>query len=59
MVVIEVVKEALWLEGNARERRMQDQVITIHYDNQSAIQLPRNHVYHERTKHILISSCIL
>ena len=41
----------MWLKGIVEELKVQDQVVTIHYDN-SAIQLSKNQVYHERMKHI-------
>jgi len=49
---IEVVKESLWLEGIAKELKIQNGVITVHCDTQSAIHLSKNYVHHERTKHI-------
>jgi len=48
----EAVKESLWLEGIAKELKIQNEVITIHCDSQSAIDLSKNSVHHERTKHI-------
>ena len=52
MALTEAVKEALWLNGIARELRLQSHVITVYCDNQSAIHLSKNQVYHERTKHV-------
>ncbi|XP_062099942.1 cystathionine beta-lyase, chloroplastic-like [Humulus lupulus] len=52
IALTEVVKEAIWLEGLARELKIQDKVITVHYDKQSAIHLSKNQVYYERTKHV-------
>jgi len=52
IALTEVVKEALWLRGIARELKLQDHAITVHCDNQSAIHLSKNQVYHERTKHV-------
>lgn len=46
------VKESLWLESIARELKIQNQVTSIHCDNQSVIQLSKNSVHHERTKRI-------
>ena len=42
----------MWLEGIAKELKIQNEVITVHYDSQSAIDLSKNFVHHERTKHI-------
>src|SRR3954470_8650913 len=44
--------EALWLEGFAKELKLQGRSITVKCDNQSAIHLLKNSAYHERTKHI-------
>jgi len=52
IALTEAVKESLWLEGIAKELKIQNEVITVHCDNQSAIDLSRNCVHHERTKHI-------
>jgi len=48
--MIEVVKEALWLKGLAYVLKVQDQVVIVYHN--STIQLSKNQVYHERTKHI-------
>ena len=47
-----VVKEALWLEGFAKELKLQDQEIIVKCDIQSAIHLSKNSAYQERTKDI-------
>ena len=52
IALTEVVKEALWLRGIARELKLQDHVIIVHCDNQSVVHLSKNQVYHERTKHV-------
>lgn len=52
IALTEAVKESLWLEGIAKELKIQNEVITVHCDSQSAIDLSRNSVHHERTKHI-------
>ena len=52
IALTEAVKESLWLEGITKELKIQNEVITVHCDNQSAIDLSRNFVHHERTKHI-------
>ena len=52
IALTETVKESLWLEGIAKKLKIQNKVITVHCDNQSAIDLSINFVHHERTKHI-------
>jgi len=52
IALTEAVKESLWLEGIAKELKIQNEVITVHCDSQSAIDLSKNYVHHERTKHI-------
>ena len=52
IALTEAVKEALWLEGFAKELKLQGQGITVKCDSQSAIHLSKNSAYHERTKHI-------
>ncbi|KAL0331355.1 UNVERIFIED_CONTAM: Retrovirus-related Pol polyprotein from transposon TNT 1-94 [Sesamum angustifolium] len=47
----EAFKEALWLEGIVKEIGFLKQKITI-FSFQSAIQLCKNPVFHDRTKHI-------
>src|SRR4051812_15054759 len=48
----EAMKEALWLEGFAKQLKLQGRGITVKCDSQSAIHLSKNSAYHERTKHI-------
>ena len=52
MALTEAVKEALWLLGLVRELKIDQQHISVFCDNQGAIQLLRNQVFHERTKHV-------
>ena len=52
MALIKAVKEALWLSGLVRELKLEQKAITVFCDNQSALQLSKNQVFHERTKHI-------
>src|SRR3954466_5186959 len=52
IALTEVVKEALWLEGFAKELKLQGRGITVKCDSQSAIHLSKYSTYHERTKHI-------
>ncbi|GJZ28491.1 retrotransposon protein, putative, ty1-copia subclass [Tanacetum coccineum] len=55
MALTEAVKEAIWLRGLLEELGVELNTVTINCDNQGAIHLSRNHVYHERTKHINVS----
>ena len=52
MGATEAIKEALWLKGFAAELGFNSKDITIHCDNQSALHLMKNPMYHERSKHI-------
>ena len=53
IALTEVVKEALWLEGFAKELKLQGRVITVKCDSQSAIHLSKNSTYHERTSTLM------
>ncbi|KAH9668944.1 hypothetical protein KPL70_021590 [Citrus sinensis] len=48
----EAVKEAMWLRGLLNELWLNQKTVQIFCDNQSAIHLVKNQMYHERTKHI-------
>ncbi|KAH9779242.1 hypothetical protein KPL71_007654 [Citrus sinensis] len=48
----EAVKESMWLKGLLNELWLKQRTMQIFCDNQSVIQLIKNQVYHERTKHI-------
>ena len=52
MAVTESVKEAIWLKGLLEEISAHGGPTTIFCDSQSVIHLAKNHVYHERSKHI-------
>nr|GEW47319.1 retrovirus-related Pol polyprotein from transposon TNT 1-94 [Tanacetum cinerariifolium] len=52
MTFTEAVKEAIWLKGLLEELGVELNRVTVNYDNQGAIHLSQNHVFHERTKHI-------
>ncbi|GKD47455.1 retrovirus-related pol polyprotein from transposon TNT 1-94 [Tanacetum coccineum] len=52
MALTEAVKEAIWLRGLLKELGVELNTVAINCDNQGAIHLSRNHVFHERTKHI-------
>ncbi|GKE16379.1 retrotransposon protein, putative, ty1-copia subclass [Tanacetum coccineum] len=48
--------EAIWLRGLLEELGVELNTVAVNYDNQEAIHLSRNHVFHERTKHINVSN---
>ncbi|XP_062093644.1 secreted RxLR effector protein 161-like [Humulus lupulus] len=52
MTATEAIKEAIWLKGLTKELGLNSENITVHCDNQSALHLMRNPMFHERSKHI-------
>lgn len=46
------MKEALWLKGFISELKDSLVIPVVYCDNQGAVQLTKNQIYHERTKHI-------
>ena len=52
MAATEVIKEAIWLKGLAKEMGFNSENITVYCDNQSALHLMKNPIFHERSKHI-------
>ncbi|GJS62394.1 retrovirus-related pol polyprotein from transposon TNT 1-94 [Tanacetum coccineum] len=50
MALTEAVKEAIWLRGLLEELGVELNTVAVNCDNQGAIHLSRNHVFHERTK---------
>ncbi|GJS37572.1 retrotransposon protein, putative, ty1-copia subclass [Tanacetum coccineum] len=52
MTLTEAVKESIWLRGLLEELGVELNTVAVNCDNQGAIHLSRNHVFHERTKHI-------
>ncbi|GJT23053.1 retrovirus-related pol polyprotein from transposon TNT 1-94 [Tanacetum coccineum] len=52
MSLTEAVKEAIWLRGLLEEMGVKLNTVAVNCDNQDAIHLSRNHVFHEMTKHI-------
>ncbi|GJY69934.1 retrovirus-related pol polyprotein from transposon TNT 1-94 [Tanacetum coccineum] len=52
MALTEAVKEAILLRGLLEELGVELNTVAVNYDNQGAIHLSWNHVFHERTKHI-------
>ncbi|GJZ96232.1 retrovirus-related pol polyprotein from transposon TNT 1-94 [Tanacetum coccineum] len=52
MALTEAVKESIWLKGLLIELRVNLRSVVVNCDNQGAIHLSRNAIFHERTKHI-------
>ncbi|GKD61054.1 retrovirus-related pol polyprotein from transposon TNT 1-94, partial [Tanacetum coccineum] len=52
MALTEAVKEAIWLRGLSEELGVELNTVSVNCDNQGAIHLSQNHVFHKRTKHI-------
>nr|GEV05530.1 retrotransposon protein, putative, Ty1-copia subclass [Tanacetum cinerariifolium] len=52
MALTEAAKEAIWLKGLLEELGVELNRVTVNCDNQGAIHLSRNHVFHEMTKQI-------
>ncbi|GJZ66216.1 retrotransposon protein, putative, ty1-copia subclass [Tanacetum coccineum] len=52
MVLTKAVKESIWLKGLLIELGVNLRSVVVNCDNQSAIHLSRNAMFHERTKHI-------
>ena len=52
MAITEACKEAIWLKGLFSELNEDLQISTVFCDNQSAIFLTKDQMFHERTKHI-------
>nr|GEV33992.1 retrovirus-related Pol polyprotein from transposon TNT 1-94 [Tanacetum cinerariifolium] len=52
MTLTKAVKESIWLKGILIKLRANVRSMVVNYDNQSAIYLSRNAMFHERTKHI-------
>nr|GFA33617.1 hypothetical protein [Tanacetum cinerariifolium] len=52
MALTKVVKESIWLKGLLIELGVNLRLVVVNYDNQSAIHLSRNAMFHGRTKHI-------
>ncbi|GJU50878.1 zinc finger, CCHC-type containing protein [Tanacetum coccineum] len=47
-------KEAIWLRGLLEELGVELNRVAVNCDNQGAIPLSRNHVFHEWNKHIIV-----
>lgn len=52
--ITEGVREVMWLGGMVKELGVEKDCITVFSDNQSAIQLTKHQVFHERSKHIYV-----
>ena len=52
MAAIEAVKVAIWLKGLVGDLGLQQDDSVVFCDNQSAIHLTKNPIYHKITKHI-------
>ncbi|GKC88245.1 retrotransposon protein, putative, ty1-copia subclass [Tanacetum coccineum] len=52
MALTEAVKESIWLKGQLIKLGVNLRSVVVNCDNQSAIYLSRNAMFHERTKHI-------
>jgi len=52
MATIELSKEALWLKGFVETFSIIQDSVQVHCNNQSVIDLSKDHRYHKRTKHI-------
>ncbi|KAM6543569.1 hypothetical protein CsatB_008016 [Cannabis sativa] len=52
MVATEAIKEAIWLKGLIKELVFRSDDITGHCNNQSALHLMKNPMFHDRSKHI-------
>ena len=54
MATTEAVKETIWLKGLVGDLGLQQDDSVVFCDNQSAIHLTKNPMYHERSKHIAV-----
>ncbi|XP_048604819.1 secreted RxLR effector protein 161-like [Brassica napus] len=48
----EASREAVWFKGICEDLGFDQEAAEIHCDSQSAIYLSKNHMFHERTKHM-------
>ncbi|GKE23553.1 hypothetical protein Tco_1435065 [Tanacetum coccineum] len=54
MALTKAVKESIWLRGLLEDLGVELNTVAVNCDNQGAIHLSWNHVFHERTKHISV-----
>ncbi|GKG22038.1 hypothetical protein Tco_0384633, partial [Tanacetum coccineum] len=52
MSMTEGIKECIWLHGLVQSLGLKVEKPVLFFDSQSALNLAKNPVYHERTKHI-------
>ncbi|GJR40730.1 retrovirus-related pol polyprotein from transposon TNT 1-94 [Tanacetum coccineum] len=52
MSMTEGIKECIWLHGLVQSLGLKVEKLVLFSNNQSALSLAKNHVYHERTKYI-------
>uniref|UniRef100_A0A803QEH7 Polyprotein n=1 Tax=Cannabis sativa TaxID=3483 RepID=A0A803QEH7_CANSA len=52
MEATKAIKEAIWVKGLTKELGFNSEYITVYYDNQSALNLIKNLMFHERLKYI-------
>ena len=52
MALTEAAKEAIWLTGLVSDLGLHHDQATVFYDSLNDICLAKDHVHHERTKHI-------
>ena len=53
MVIMEAIKEIIWLQGSLANLGLVQEHVNVYCDSQGTIDLVNNQVYHIRTKHIL------
>ena len=53
--LVEAIKEGLWLRGLTEELGYEQSEVVVGCDSQSAICLAKNNVFHDRTKHVVVS----
>jgi len=53
MVMMEAIKEAIWLQGLLDDLGIDQDLLKINCDSIITIYLAKNQVYHARTKHIM------
>nr|GEX57920.1 retrovirus-related Pol polyprotein from transposon TNT 1-94 [Tanacetum cinerariifolium] len=54
MTLTEAIKESIWLKGLLIKLGVNLRSVVVNCDNQSAIHLSRNAMFHERTRHIIV-----
>lgn len=52
VLATEGIKEVVWLRGLVNDLGLLQKATTVFCNNQNAIYLTKNQMYHERTKHI-------